>query len=46
VITHADLSTIAEVTAACKPVVIVPQARPHGEDVATARALADAGLDN
>jgi hypothetical protein len=44
VITHAGLSAVAEVAAARKPAVIVPQARPHGEQVVTARVLADAGL--
>jgi hypothetical protein len=44
VITHGGLNAIAEVAAASKPAVVVPQARPHGEQLATGRALARAGL--
>lgn len=44
VITNAGLSAIAEIAAARKAAVIVPQARPHGEQDATGRALAGAGL--
>lgn len=44
VVTHAGLSAIAEVAAARKPAVIVPQPRPHEEQITTARALAAAGL--
>jgi hypothetical protein len=44
VVAHAGLSAIAEIDAARKPAVILPQARPHGEQTATARALAAAGL--
>jgi hypothetical protein len=44
VVTHAGLNTLAEVAAARKPAVVIPQARPHGEQAATARALASARL--
>jgi Glycosyltransferase family 28 C-terminal domain len=44
VITHGGMNAIAEVAAARKPAVVVPQARPHGEQQATGRALARAGL--
>jgi Glycosyltransferase family 28 C-terminal domain len=44
VITHGGLNAVAEVAAARKPAVVVPQDRPHGEQRATARALAQAGL--
>jgi hypothetical protein len=44
VITHGGLNAVAEVAAARKPAVVVPQDRPHGEQRATARALARAGL--
>jgi hypothetical protein len=44
VITHGGLNAIAEVAAARKPAVVVPQVRPHGEQEATGRALARAGL--
>jgi Glycosyltransferase family 28 C-terminal domain len=44
VVAHAGLSAIAEIAAARKPAVILPQARPHGEQTTTARALAAAGL--
>ena len=44
VITHGGLNAIAEVAAARKPAVVVPQDRPHGEQRATAHALARAGL--
>jgi hypothetical protein len=44
VITHGGMNAIAEVAAARKPAVVVPQARPHGEQHATGRALARAGL--
>jgi hypothetical protein len=44
VVAHAGLSVIAEIAAARKPAVILPQARPHGEQTATARVLAAAGL--
>lgn len=44
VITHGGMNAIAEVAAARKPAVVVPQARPHGEQQATGRALARADL--
>lgn len=44
VVTHAGLNAIADVAAARKPAVVVPQARPHDEQLATGRALARAGL--
>jgi hypothetical protein len=36
VVTHAGLNALAEVAAARKPAVVIPQARPHGEQAATA----------
>ena len=44
VVTHAGLNSLAAVAAARKPAIVVPQARPHDEQVMTARALARAGL--
>lgn len=44
VVTHAGQNAVAEVAAARRRSVVVPQARPHHEQVATARALAGAGL--
>lgn len=44
VVTHAGQNAVAEVAAARKAAVIVPQPRPHGEQMATARVLASAGL--
>ncbi|MDQ2814403.1 MAG: hypothetical protein M3Z75_21690 [Actinomycetota bacterium] len=44
VVTHGGMNAIAEVAAARKPAVVVPQARPHGEQRATGRGLARAGL--
>jgi predicted glycosyltransferase len=44
VVTHAGLNALAEIAAARKPAVIVPQARPHDEQIATARALDSRGL--
>jgi hypothetical protein len=44
VVTHAGLNALADVAAARKPAVVIPQARPHGEQAATARALASARL--
>jgi len=40
VVTHAGQNAVAEVAAARVPAVVVPQARPFGEQLATARALA------
>lgn len=44
VVTHAGLNSLAAVAAARKPAVVVPQARPHDEQLMTARALAGSGL--
>jgi hypothetical protein len=44
VVTHAGLNALADVAAARKPAVVVPQDRPHGEQRTTGRALAQAGL--
>ncbi|MCK8678228.1 glycosyltransferase [Streptomyces lichenis] len=40
VVTHAGQNAVAECAAARTPAVVVPQTRPHGEQLATARALA------
>lgn len=39
VVTHAGQNALAEVAAARRPAVVVPQRRPHDEQAATARAL-------
>jgi hypothetical protein len=39
VITHAGQNAVAEVAAARRPAVVVPEHRPHGEQEATARGL-------
>ena len=44
VVTHAGLNSLAAVAAARKPALVVPQARPHDEQLMTARALARAGF--
>jgi len=44
VITHAGQNAVAEVAAARRPAVVVPQERPFGEQEATAAALERAGL--
>ncbi|MVO88663.1 glycosyl transferase [Streptomyces sp. p1417] len=44
VITHAGQNAVAECAAARTPALVIPQDRPHGEQRATARALATAGL--
>jgi hypothetical protein len=44
VVTHAGQNALAEVAAARRPAVVVPQDRPHGEQHATADALARAGI--
>jgi hypothetical protein len=44
VVTHAGLGALADVAAADRPAVVIPEDRPHDEQRATARALADAGL--
>ncbi|MCW2757402.1 MAG: hypothetical protein JWO46_1148 [Nocardioidaceae bacterium] len=41
VVTHAGQNAVAEVAASRRPAVVVPQARPFGEQLATARALRD-----
>jgi hypothetical protein len=44
VVTHAGQNAIAEVAAARRPAVVLPQQRPFGEQEATAAVLASAGL--
>ncbi|MGI5128170.1 glycosyltransferase [Pseudonocardia sp. CA-107938] len=44
VVTHAGENAVAEVAAARTPAVVVPQARPHGEQAAAADLLERAGL--
>ena len=44
VVTHAGQNALAEVAAARRPAVVVPQPRPHGEQLANAAALARGGL--
>ncbi|APE25844.1 MULTISPECIES: glycosyltransferase [Streptomyces] len=44
VITHAGQNAVAECAAARAPSIVIPQERPHGEQHATARALAEGGL--
>ncbi|MHA6782230.1 glycosyltransferase [Pseudonocardia saturnea] len=44
VVTHAGLNALAEVAAARRAAVVVPQVRPHGEQVTTGDALARAGI--
>ena len=44
VVTHAGQNAIADVAAARRPAVIVPQPRPFDEQATTARALDAAGL--
>lgn len=44
IVTHAGQNAIADVAAARRPAVVIPQPRPHDEQVATARALDAAGL--
>lgn len=44
VVTHAGQNALAEVAAARRPAVVVPRARPHGEQARTAAALAAAGI--
>jgi len=44
VVTHGGQNALAEVAAARRPTVVVPQARPHGEQVANARAVERGGL--
>jgi UDP-N-acetylglucosamine:LPS N-acetylglucosamine transferase len=44
IITHAGQNALAEVAAARRPAVIVPQPRPFDEQVASSRALHQAGV--
>ncbi|MGW6216926.1 glycosyltransferase [Streptomyces sp. NPDC055109] len=44
VVSHAGQNAIAECAAARTPTLVIPQHRPHGEQHATGRALAAAGL--
>ncbi|SDG78554.1 glycosyltransferase [Pseudonocardia oroxyli] len=44
VVTHAGQNAVAEVAAARRPAIVLPQARPHGEQAATGAALARHGL--
>ena len=44
VVTHGGQNAVAEVAAARRPAVVVPQERPHDEQRATGRALTTAGL--
>ncbi len=44
VVTHAGQNAVAEVAAARRPAVVVPQDRPFGEQHATGRALTELGL--
>ena len=44
VVTHAGLGALADIAAAARPAVVIPEDRPHDEQRATARALAAAGL--
>lgn len=43
VVTHAGEGAIAEVAAARRPAVVIPQPRPHGEQLRTAAVLAEPG---
>lgn len=44
VVTHAGQNAVAEIAAARRPAIVVPQRRPFDEQVATGRALAAAGV--
>ncbi len=44
VVTHAGQNALAEVAASRTPAVVIPQTRPHGEQVAAADLLERAGL--
>jgi len=44
VVTHAGANALAEVAAARRPAVVIPQPRPHDEQEHAAQALAAAGL--
>lgn len=44
IVTHAGLGALGEVAAARKPAIVIPEPRPHGEQVATAEMLEAARL--
>lgn len=44
VVTHAGLNALAEVAAAGRPAIVIPAARPHGEQVTTANVLGANGF--
>jgi hypothetical protein len=44
IVSHAGQNAIAEIAAARRPAIVLPQQRPHGEQDATAQALARCGL--
>ncbi|MFD6268075.1 glycosyltransferase [Nocardia asteroides] len=44
IVSHAGQGAVADIAAAAKPAVLVPAARPFGEQHATATALAEAGM--
>jgi hypothetical protein len=44
VVCHAGQNVVAEVAAAQVPAIVIPQARPHDEQRATAEVIAEAGL--
>jgi predicted glycosyltransferase len=44
VVTHAGMGALADVAAARKPAVVIPEQRPHDEQTATAAALESAGI--
>lgn len=44
IVTHAGQNALAEVAAARRPAIVVPQRRPHDEQFAAASAIAAAGL--
>ncbi|MCW2823363.1 MAG: hypothetical protein JWQ91_280 [Aeromicrobium sp.] len=43
IVTHGGQNALAEVAAARRPAIVIPQARPHAEQVTTARVLARSG---
>ena len=43
VVTHTGQNAVAEVAAARRPAVLVPQRRPHAEQATTAEVLGDGG---
>ena len=44
VVSHGGLNALAEVAAARRPTIVIPQPRPFAEQVTTARALQDAAI--